>query len=152
MNDDVPQLVVTRVASAPRSLVYQAFTDPDQFVAWWGPVGNDVPREQIDFDVRTGGHLRWTEFLPADPSVHVRGDIELIAVVEGELLEGVLHVAGQLPGGFLPFETRMRIEFLDDGAGRTRLEIRQWLPPDMASPTEQGWGEALGKLDALLLA
>jgi hypothetical protein len=58
---------------------------------------------------------------------------------------------GDLPGGYEPFESRMRVEFYDEGDGRTRLEIRQWLREDYVAPSENGWGEALTKLDALLV-
>ncbi len=44
----------------------------------------------------------------------------------------------------------MRVEFYDEPDGRTRLEIRQWLPEQYESPTTAGWGEAFSKLDALL--
>ena len=50
-----------------------------------------------------------------------------------------------------PFETRFRIEFYDELDGRTRLEIRQWLPAHLARPSNQGWLEAFEKLDATLL-
>jgi len=33
-----------------------------------------------------------------------------------------------------------------------RVEIRQWLAEHLVSPTENGWGEALSKLDATLAA
>jgi hypothetical protein len=61
-----------------------------------------------------------------------------------------MRITGQLPGGFEPFETRMRVEFHDEPGGRTRLEISQWLPEEYASPSEGGWLEALSKLDAVL--
>ena len=64
-----PQLALTRIFDAPRALVYQAFTDPDQFAAWWGPIGNSLPRDEIVFDVRPGGHQRWSEVFPAEPGV-----------------------------------------------------------------------------------
>ena len=147
-----PQLALTRIVDAPRAHVYRAFTDPDQFAAWWGPIGNSVPRDQVDFDVRPGGYQEWSEVFPADPGIWTRGRIDLTEVVDGELLDGVMHITGQLPGGFEPFETRIRVEFYDEADGRTRLEIRQWLPEQYVSPTEGGWGEALSKLDAMLTA
>ena len=61
-----------------------------------------------------------------------------------------MHVTGQLQDGIEPFETRFRIEFHDEPDGRTRLEIRQWLPAHLAGPSEQGWLEAFTKLDATL--
>jgi uncharacterized protein YndB with AHSA1/START domain len=147
-----PQLAVTRIFDAPRSLVYQAFTDPDHLAAWWGPIGNSLPRDEMDFDVRAGGHQRWTEVSAADPRVRVRIHLDLSQVVDGELLEGTMHVTGRLPAGFEPFETKVRYEFHDEADGRTRLEIRQWLPEDLASPSEEGWLEAFTKLDAMLAA
>jgi uncharacterized protein YndB with AHSA1/START domain len=147
-----PQLAMTRIVNAPRAHVYQAFTDPDRLATWWGPIGNSLPRDQMDFDVRPGGHQRWTEVFAADPSIRVRINIDLTDVVDGELLDGTMHVTGQLPGDYEPFETRMRVEFHDEADGRTRLEIRQWLPEHLVSPTEQGWLEAFSKLDAALPA
>jgi uncharacterized protein YndB with AHSA1/START domain len=145
-----PQLALTRTFSAPRALVYQAFTDPDQFATWWGPLGNALPRDEIEFDLRPGGYQQWTEVFPADPSLRVRIRIDLTDVVDGELLDGTVHVDGQLPKGFEPFETRMRLEFHDDADGRTRLEVRQWLAEHLVSPTDNGWAEAFSKLDTLL--
>jgi hypothetical protein len=46
----------------------------------------------------------------------------------------------------------MRVEFYDEADGRTRLEIRQWLPEEYVSPSEGGWAEAFTKLDAMLAA
>jgi uncharacterized protein YndB with AHSA1/START domain len=152
MTTTTPQLALTRIVNAPRARVYAAFTDPDQFAAWWGPFGNSLPRDEVEFDVRPGGYLRWSEVFPAEPDIWTHGRIDLTDVVDGELLDGVMHIAGQLPGGFEPFETRMRVEFYDEPDGRTRLEIRQWLPEHYVAPTEGGWGEALAKLDALLAA
>jgi uncharacterized protein YndB with AHSA1/START domain len=147
-----PQLTLTRIVNAPRALVYRAFTDPDQFAAWWGPIGNAVPREDVEFDVRAGGYLQWKEFFPEDPDIWTCGRLDLTDVVDGELLDGVMRIIGQLPGGYEPFETRMRVEFYDEPEERTRLEVRQWLREDYVAPTENGWSEAFSKLDAMLAA
>jgi uncharacterized protein YndB with AHSA1/START domain len=147
-----PQFALTRIVNAPRERVYRAFTDPDEFAAWWGPIGNALPREDVVFDVRPGGYLQWKEFFPEDPAIWTRGRLDLTEVVDGELLDGVMRIAGHLPGDYEPFETRMRVEFHDEPGGRTRLEISQWLREDYVAPTENGWGEALSKLDAVLAA
>ena len=146
------QLAVTRIFDAPRALLYQAFTDPDQLAAWWGPIGNSLPRDEMDFDVRPGGHQRWTEVFPAEPGIRVHVHLDLAQVADGELLDGTMHVTGQLPEGIEPFETRVRIEFHEELDGRTRLEVRQWLPEHLVSPSEQGWLEAFSKLDDALSA
>ena len=147
-----PQLALTRIFEAARALVYEAFTEPDQLAQWWGPIGNTLPREEMDFDVRSGGHQRWTELFAADARVRVDVHFDLTHVVDGELLDGTMHVSGRLPGDFQPFETRVRIEFHDEDGGRTRVEVRQWLPEHLASPSEGGWREAFAKLDAALAA
>lgn len=118
---------------------------------WWGPSGNSLPRDEIEFDVRPGGFQRWTELAAAEPDLRVGVDIDLTDVADGDLLEGVMHVSGRLQEGLEPFETRFRIEFHDEPDGRTRLEIRQWLPAHLAGPSNQGWLEAFEKLDATLL-
>jgi hypothetical protein len=81
--------------------------------------------------------------------VHIH--VDLTDVADGELLEGVMHVSGRLQEGIEPFETRLRVEFYDEADGRTRLEIRQWLPERLAHPSEEGWLQAFTKLDATLM-
>lgn len=151
MDPGLRQISISRVFDAPRALVYRAFTDPVHLAAWWGPIGNTLPRDQIEFDVRPGGYQRWTEISASEPDLRVRIYVDLTDVADGEVLEGVMHVTGQLQEGIEPFETRFRVEFHDEADGRTRLDIRQWLPEHLTGPSEVGWLEAFTKLDALLL-
>ena len=150
MQTDTPQLAVSREFDAPRALVYTAFTDPGHLSAWWGPAGSSVDAESIECDVRPGGFQQWTELAAGDPDLRVRVRIDLSDAIDGELLEGVMHVSGRLNGGIAPFATRFRIEFHEAAGGRTRLEIRQWLPAALVGPSRQGWQEALAKLDTVL--
>ena len=98
MTTTPPQLALTHIVDAPRALVYEAFTDPDQFAAWWGPIGNSLPRDEVEFDVRPGGYQQWSEVFPDEPGIWTRGRIDLTEVVDGELLDGVMHITGHLPG------------------------------------------------------
>lgn len=50
---DGKQMTITRSFAAPRQLVYDAFTQPDQIVKWWGPKGFTTTVTQMD--VRPGG-------------------------------------------------------------------------------------------------
>jgi uncharacterized protein YndB with AHSA1/START domain len=143
-----PQLVLTRIVNAPRVRVYQAFTDPVHFAAWWGPFGNVL--SGVEADVVPGGFVKWSEAFPDEPDIWTHGRIDLTEVVDGELLDGIMRITGNLPNGYDGFETRMRVEFYDETGGKTRLEVRQWLPDEYVSPSENGWGEAFAKLDALL--
>jgi uncharacterized protein YndB with AHSA1/START domain len=151
MYPEEPQLALSRVLPAPRVLVFKAFTDPEHLASWWGPSGNALPREEIEFDLRPGGFQRWTEVFVDDPDLRVQIYIDLTDIVDGGLLEGLMHVTGELPDGIEPFDTRFRVEFHDAPGGRTRLEIRQWLPAHLAGPSNDGWRESLEKLEAVLL-
>lgn len=47
------EIVITRVFNAPRTVVFQAFTDPKHVDHWYGPRG--FKTETTDMDVRPGG-------------------------------------------------------------------------------------------------
>jgi uncharacterized protein YndB with AHSA1/START domain len=52
------EVLVTRVFSAPRALVYKAYTTPDLVRRWLlGPPGWTMP--VCEMDVRVGGKFRW---------------------------------------------------------------------------------------------
>jgi uncharacterized protein YndB with AHSA1/START domain len=93
METETRQLAISRVFDAPRELVYRTFTDPDHLAEWWGPMGNSLPREEIDFDVHPGGYQRWTEVSANEPDLRIHIYVNLTDVTDGELLEGVMHVA-----------------------------------------------------------
>ena len=152
MTTDPPNLTLSRTFDAPRALVYQAFTVPEHLAAWWGPTGSVRPLAEMAFDVRPGGHQRFVQVFPEDPSIRAEVRIDLTDVAEGRVLVGVMRVGGDLPGGFEPFETRFRFEFHDEPDGRTRFEVQQWLPPNVTGATEEGWGQSFAQLDAYLAA
>src|SRR5579871_4962532 len=51
------ELEFVRTYAAPRQLVWDAWTDPDQIAQWWGPRGITTPRESIELDLRPGGRM-----------------------------------------------------------------------------------------------
>lgn len=48
-----PELVITRIFDAPRSLVFKAWTQPEHLVRWLGP--KDFFASAVKLDVRPGG-------------------------------------------------------------------------------------------------
>jgi uncharacterized protein YndB with AHSA1/START domain len=54
------EIEITRAYDVPRELVWQAWTDPQQLVQWWGPHGWSTPLETVTMDVRPGGDFRLT--------------------------------------------------------------------------------------------
>lgn len=53
---DDRELVITRVFSAPRDLVWKMWTDPEHAKHWWGPTHH--PAVTMTMDPRPGGHWR----------------------------------------------------------------------------------------------
>ena len=51
--DRTHDVVVTRTMDAPRERVWQAWSDPDLVMTWWGPRGFTAPVCRMDF--REGG-------------------------------------------------------------------------------------------------
>lgn len=55
------QVTVTRVFDAPRQLVWNAWTRPDEFAAWFGTPPFTTPVSTVAMDVRPGGAWRATQ-------------------------------------------------------------------------------------------
>jgi len=53
-----PEIFSTRVLSAPLALVWQAWTEPEKIVQWWGPDGFTTTIDKMDF--REGGEWIFT--------------------------------------------------------------------------------------------
>src|ERR687891_473363 len=90
MNDDTNiDVDIAQTIDAPRALVFNAFTDPDQLAHWYGPEGFSVPRDTVDVDARAGGHQRFEMVSDADPQIRSAVNLRFTKVVEDELLVGV---------------------------------------------------------------
>jgi uncharacterized protein YndB with AHSA1/START domain len=146
------EIAISRIFEAPRELVYQAFVDPDQLAQWFGPVGCSVPRETIDIDARVGGHQRFVMVVEGDQGFENPIDATFTEVVVNELLVGEMQATG-VPGVEGVLTVTLRLEFHEEGAGKTRLELRQGpFSKDMGEQTREGWESSFTKLDALLAA
>ncbi len=53
---DTRELVIVRTFDAPRTLVFQAWSDPEMLKHWWGPQGFTLPF--LEMDQRIGGKWR----------------------------------------------------------------------------------------------
>ena len=52
------EIVTTRVLDAPRALVFESWTDPEQLKVWWGPRG--FTNTFHHFEMKPGGAWRYT--------------------------------------------------------------------------------------------
>jgi len=61
-HDDERDFVITRLLSAPRELVFDAWTNPEHMARWWGPRITTTPVCEIDLHI--GGAYRVTMRMP----------------------------------------------------------------------------------------
>lgn len=146
-------MVLERSFDAPVELVWQMWTEPEHFKAWYGPTGASIP--VADFDVRVGGARRVCMEVdsPNGPmrmwftGEHLEIDRpELLAYTESMTDE---HGNPMAPDGH-PATTEVRVE-LEPLADSTRMRLTHLGIP-AGSPGAAGWSMALDKLAAQLQA
>lgn len=136
------ELEFTRTYAAPRQLVWEAWTEPDQLAQWWGPRGVSTPRESIELDLRAGGRIAFEmvddatgkrypnsgTFLEVDPPARI-----------------VWSDDGFPDGSGAGTAT---ITFTEDTAGTTTLRIHLVadFSDEVRAGAESGWGTQLDKL------
>ena len=81
------QVVLTRVFDAPRSSVFEAFTQPDLLKRWWQAPGRRL--EVCEVDLRAGGAYRFVWRGPERKDVGMRGEYR--EVVPSERLVRTEH-------------------------------------------------------------
>lgn len=139
------ELIISRVFDAPRELVYQAFTDPDQLAQWFGPVGYSVPRDSIEIDAQAGGRERFVMVSDDDAGDRITFDYTFSEVIENQLLADFSVENG--------IRVTSRLEFHDEEGGKTRIVLRAGpFPGQDADGARAGWESSFTKLDALLKA
>ena len=69
---DEQMLEIQRVLPAARSVVFGAFTDPDELAKWWGPRGFSVP--SLEFEPRVGETYRIEMKPPEGQRFHLTGE------------------------------------------------------------------------------
>jgi uncharacterized protein YndB with AHSA1/START domain/2'-5' RNA ligase len=105
------EIVNTRIISAPRALVFRAWSEPDHLARWWGPKG--FTNTFHAFDMRPGGTWKFTMHAPNGGNFE--NEIRFVEIVKLERI--VLdHVS--------PPRFQVTATFADVG-GKTRLEFRQ---------------------------
>jgi uncharacterized protein YndB with AHSA1/START domain len=153
MSDSDNSVVIERTFDAPIDLLWQMWTDPKHFAAWYGPTGAKIPVAHMD--VRVGGrrHLcmemetpnatmqLWFvgEFIEVDaPNRLVYTDA--MSDEDGNV---VSPAAMGMPDGH-PESTTVIVE-LADADGKAKMTMTHvGVPAD--SPGAMGWNMAFDKL------
>ena len=152
-NDSQNAVVIERTFDAPVHLIWQMWTDPEHFKAWYGPDGATIPVAKMD--VRVGGtRLVCMEMQTPNGPMWMWFTGEYREVIEHARLvytESMSDETGRvmspsdmgMPEGH-PTTTQVRVE-LEDVGGRTRMVLTHYgIPGD--SPGAAGWTVALDKL------
>lgn len=136
------ELEFVRTYDAPRQLVWDAWTDPDQMAQWWGPRGISTPRESIELDLRPGGRMTFdmvddatgTRYPNSGTILEVEPPTRLVWSDDG-------FADGSAKG-------TATVTFTEVDASTTRLTVH--LVADFSETVragaEQGWGSQLDKL------
>ena len=136
------EITLTRLLDAPRELVWQAWTDPDQLARWWGKRGWNVQPSTVTMDVRPGGEFRLTSVSEQDGAEMSQEGV-YTEVVEHERLVLEEPAEGSWHGGAVTV-----VQFADIGDGRTELVCRTTIhtTDEMRSMAEAGMASSLERL------
>jgi uncharacterized protein YndB with AHSA1/START domain len=142
------EITITRVFDAPRELVWNAWTQPEQLARWWGPAGWTNRLETITLDVRPGGTFRVTSFSDAD-GTEMTSHGTYREVVEPERLVLYEPAEGAWHEGAVSVAT-----FTDLGDGRTELVLHSTIQTtdEMRAGAEAGVAGSLDRLAEHLAA
>jgi uncharacterized protein YndB with AHSA1/START domain len=145
-------MVIERYFDAPVDVIWQMWTDPDHFRAWYGPDGAQIPVAKMD--VRVGGArlVCMQVDTPGGPmQMWFAGKYR--EVVDNERLvytESTSNEKGEASQVGDHPTTEVRVELADVG-GRTKLTLTHvGIPQD--SPGASGWTMALDKLSTRVLS
>jgi uncharacterized protein YndB with AHSA1/START domain len=144
------EIVLTRVIDATREDVFDAWTDPEQLAAWFGPNGLTIETHEID--VREGGVWRFD--MVGEGGLRYDNRMTFLRIERPRLIE-VDHGSDKDddPGKF-----RMLVTFDVQTDGKTVLTLRQMHPTRAHRDTAIGFGaveyggQTLDKLAAHLAA
>ena len=148
-------VVIERTFDAPASTIWQMWTDPEHFRAWYGPMGATIP--SADMDARVARHRRvamqmqtpngamtmWFtgEYLEVDPTTRLVYTESMVDETGRVLSPAEM---GMPDGHAVTTEVVVELEDLGD---RTRMVMtHRGVPAD--SPGAMGWNMALDKLEA----
>jgi uncharacterized protein YndB with AHSA1/START domain len=158
MEDEIKQkeLVIRREFNLSLQKLWQAWTEPEQVMQWWGPKGFTCPVCKIDF--RVGGKYLFSMRGPEGKDNWSTGTYKEIIPMKKIVCTdsfsdkdgNVIHATEYgLPGNW-PTELLVTLVFEDIG-GKSKLTLtHSGVPEEMQRQNQNGWEESLDKLDAFL--
>jgi uncharacterized protein YndB with AHSA1/START domain len=146
-------VIIERTLDAPVPVIWQLWTNPEHFKAWYGPTGASIPVAKMD--VRVGGtRLVCMEVTTPNGPMQMWFTGEYLEVTENERLVYTESMSDEngtvtspadmgMPESH-PTTTQVRVE-LEDLGDRTKMTLTHLGIPS-ESPGETGWIMAFEKL------
>lgn len=137
--------VISRVFAAPRSLVFEVWTNAEHFTRWFGPHGTRVV--DCEIDARPGGVIRFGHRFSDGKTIYVSGTFvevvrdERIVFTSGFVDEHARPIPHPMfPDWPLDVAIEMTV-LLDDVDGGTRVRVMHHpIPVELAShPATKRW-------------
>ena len=138
-----PALRLNRHYDAAPEEVWRAWTDPEGMKRWWGPGANDVVH-LAEADVRVGGQFRVAFTSGSDETLEVRGVYREVVPNRKLVFSWVWKSAPE-------HESLVTVTFEPSGGG-TDLTLlhEQFFDAAERDAHEEGWSNALAKIDAVV--
>ena len=140
------ELEFVRTYAAPRQLVWDAWTDPDQLARWWGPRGISTPRESIELDLRPGGRMRFDMVDDATGARYPNSG----TIIEVDPPSRIVWSDDGFPDGTGKSTATVTFIAVDDRATTLRVHIVADFTDTVRAGAEQGWRSQLDRLAELL--
>jgi uncharacterized protein YndB with AHSA1/START domain len=140
-------VVVRRRFQTSRAFLFQAWTDPDRFVRWFGPKGWTL--ERCEVDARPGGRWRAWFRKGGGASVYVGG-----VYSEVELNRRLVFTWDTSPdgGGDPQALSVVNVEFREDSAGAEICITHRKLATAQAVDMDAGWNNTFDSLQEYVAA
>jgi uncharacterized protein YndB with AHSA1/START domain len=145
------EIVITRVLNAPRKLVFQAWTDPEHLMQWWGPKGFNS--FTCDSDRKAGGKFRLQMRGPDGATHACHALFREIVEPERIVFEGPADGSGC--GAGIPPRSTVTVTFVEN-AGKTTVTITTLLQSveDREAAAKMGiipgWNDSFDRLAEML--
>nr|WP_121273575.1 SRPBCC domain-containing protein [Pedobacter schmidteae] len=151
------ELYITHLFNAPRELVFQAWTDPEQLKHWYAPDGCTIEFKSVD--ARQGGTFHSCIHDPVHGECWIKGVYKEVTfpeklvfsmILSNEKGEDIGSAAAGKPEDW-PQEILTTVMLVAVGA-QTKLSIHQTVPEASAkeSGAYQSWIKMLNKLETLM--
>jgi uncharacterized protein YndB with AHSA1/START domain len=140
------EMEFVRTYRAPRQLVWDAWTDPDQIALWWGPRGISTPRESIELDLRPGGRMRFDMVDDATGQRYPNSG----TVLEVDPPARIVWSDDGFPDGTGKATATVTLTAIDEATTTLRIHLVADFTETVRAGAESGWGSQLDKLAELL--